>query len=1350
MQLDLTDDDMFVVQPRNTLPKNQHPQSPGEAMMQAQLSSPFARQPTPRLATTPQMPAIPSHATSDARHRLSAVGALPAPLALAIRQLELQPQAMPCSVSCGTGGLCWAALDGALHVWKASAPQGCRKLISPLPSEMAHAELVCEVQPGGGKADEALLLVCWALKDSGAGSSCRLTLYGMQKLSEAAPFASPPPIAEIAVPLQPGDAPTCLRATPGTIAPAPAAAAAILGTGASVYSIGLEPLGGTVESSGYRLSLAPVERGSGSVSAIFKSVSSYFSSSSSSTTSNAKLATLTLASDWMVTLSTAQQAPNQPEGKMLDCYKRTGAGQPYTHTGTYPLGPLVKEYLDTTGMGNQGSHVADIALMPPGEAAIGQGKLFILLALQSHAADANCELVLIDATISSTGSVRLASPLPPKPSTSIASLPASDAATLRLAASQRTLGPAVAMCPSAGGYRAIGGGEAWALRDVAGDPSAELIGIAGGTGAVGLLGPMPDAKLLGACGDEQGVVLLYSHQIVRIASLPPRPPIHHALRDSHGRAMGAAGPPSAADDAFLVKLTDAFAQYEAAQKDGWHGATELGRGVEEAAAIAPPESAPKALLALSEQIASASPAQSAAQLTAKLSRHKMLIQFGRLHALIDAAKYPTIAAKIIAHGERLAAGLALRQIQNGSMPSHSTLLIAVMEEVVRRLPPPNSPPGSEPDAQEAFYGGLLQSGRWEGLLSSLATAASGVVAEEQRMGRIAFLCECAVKPLIAARSYRSDMSTVLYAAASSGADAAEAAAITAGVKHWTCAADICDEPLLALSGSACGALQSITNPLSLTPSEAEMAAGLVDSLSAMHEERLIGVLSTLSAIAPELSSEALSLKPPALAAFEKAREDAAAALIGCGALPHSAVLAESFHDYKTLGALCTRLPPSLPPHLLRGRRLTSAADLRHELVARLAAAAPPSPLYTHEEATQKGFVHELCFAHYEAGAAGCRELLRLPETYPFLAEPLRTFLASYPRLLWLHLVDEASHATDPTAASTSFDDAARALYAWGLQTANGVPPVERKAFLSLGKLCHRASVLGKVADPNAPASASSAAAAAAAAGVPPPLPPPPPSLDALPKVNGVRVTIEGERRETEMEVGLRDVANEQYALRVQEELQLGGEARPTEEMIASLLKHASDPNGQQAPLALHGEPLDRDAALALALDLAQKTAWRYNTSDGGIAARRTTLVRILHTALSCELTLWRDLANELSRLNDTQLVAALGGSAAGHPIAGTGPLALFALLAYQAAKAAAAAAVPAEDDEWLSAGAAPGENSMVAQLVASVKLPEGGEVKRVIALIKRAQTIAEEHANPQPVGSVSNEEEWVRVDAMQM
>ena len=213
---------------------------------------------------------------------------------------------------------------------------------------------------------------------------------------------------------------------------------------------------------------------------------------------------------------------------------------------------------------------------------------------------------------------------------------------------------------------------------------------------------MPDAKLLGACGDEQGVVLLYSHQIVRIASLPPRPPIHHALRDSHGRAMGAAGPPSAADEAFLVKLTDAFAQYEAAQKDGWHGATELGRGVEEAAAIALPESAPKALLALSEQIASASPAQSAAQLTAKLSRHKMLIQFGRLHALIDAAKYPTIAAKIIAHGERLAAGLALRQIQNGSMPSHSTLLIAVMEEVVRRIPPPNFHPARSPTLRRPF------------------------------------------------------------------------------------------------------------------------------------------------------------------------------------------------------------------------------------------------------------------------------------------------------------------------------------------------------------------------------------------------------------------------------------------------------------------------------------------------------------------------------------------------------------------------------------------------------------------------------------------------------------------------
>ena len=52
------------------------------------------------------------------------------------------------------------------------------------------------------------------------------------------------------------------------------------------------------------------------------------------------------------------------------------------------------------------------------------------------------------------------------------------------------------------------------------------------------------------------------------------------------------------DGAFVRKLTDAFAQYEAAQRDGWHGATELGRAAEEeAAALAAEGVGVRALLA---------------------------------------------------------------------------------------------------------------------------------------------------------------------------------------------------------------------------------------------------------------------------------------------------------------------------------------------------------------------------------------------------------------------------------------------------------------------------------------------------------------------------------------------------------------------------------------------------------------------------------------------------------------------------------------------------------------------------------------------------------------------------------
>ena len=1431
-QLDVESDFFF----RASVPKTANPQSPQEAQSIVQhsgLLSPFSRghAPAPQLAVPPPAPLFaqpPSGGADSTRHRVSALGPLPAPLSSALRQLELQPQAERCTVGCGTGGVAWAALGSTLYVWRAAAPQGCRRLASPLPSEVAVADLVCEVQPGAGEADEVLLLACWSSR-----ASCRLTLYRLQHLSQPPPLASPPPVAELAVPLPPSASPRFLRATPGTIAPAPAPAAAILAaSGSQLFAVGVEPLGAAAPGAplgalSYALRLTPLARSGGSLSAIYSAVSSYFTSTPRAAPS-AKLSAVSIAADWMVTLSAASApdagsaAAGADDGsgasEVVECWKRAGAGQSYTHAGSFPLRPLLQQQLASSGA-HSSVHVADLVALP-GEAAAG--KLLVLLATRSPGS-ASCSLTVAELTIAPSGALRAgpaaassafstAACVTLLPNTTTPGEEAAQLASLSLVAAQRTLGPAIALRPSAAHGRALmapgslGGGEAWALRDVGGERASELVGVAGSASGGGLLGPIPDAKLLGAAGDELGVLLLYSHQIVRLAAVPARPAAATSrasvqrLPAGGGSAVG-----GGTDAAFVRRLTDAFAQYEAAQRDGWHGATELGRAIEEEAlATAGQGTAVRAVLELSSNLVSAAAAtQSAAQLTLKLHQHKLLISFVRLHALLDPAAHPTQAAALVTHGEKLAAGLELRKVQNAASPAHSALLIALFEAVVKRVPdaaaaPASSGGGAElADAQESFFGALLMPGRWEALLSTIATAAATAVAEEHQLARVAFLCQAAALPLAAARAHRTEASLALSSGIAGGIAAAESAATASGVRHWTCAADLSDAPLAALSDAACSALKAAVPTSSsdgsappvqppLAAADAERVGGLVDILASMHEERLLGMLSHLRAVAmaaesPEAFAPTAPLKPPPLAAFEKGCEQAAAALVGVGATPHAASLAETFHDYKTLGLMCTRRSASLPASLLRGRHVPTPADLRHELIARLIAAPPPPPLYPHEQiAHPDGFVHELCLAHYESGMPGCRELLRLPESYPFLAPHLTTFLASYPRLLWLHLVDEACQAEHSDAASSSFDAAARALYGWGMQTGQGVTPVERKTFLSLGKLCHRAAVLPDSSAPiampfgaphTASGSAAAAAAAAAARGVPPPLPPPPPPLESLPRVRGVPVSIEGERREVLMDVALLNVASEHYVLRVQEELNLGAEAKPTEQILSALLAHASGGDSLSGA-TLHGQPLSRDAALHLALEIAHKTSWRYSTSERGSEAKRSSFLRILRTALVCELDKWRDLANELTRLNDSQLIAALAGEAGGHPEPGTRPLALFSLFSYQAAKAAAAAAGPSKDDVWLGSGEVDTEGSMLSELKASLGLPEA-DARRVGALLQRAQSIAAMHAAPpppeapsaqqqqqqQPVAAALTaaappraEEEWVDVgsgDAMQ-
>ena len=846
LYLDLSDETQLKT------PKLAQPQSPNEAaaiLQQQSLLSPFARL-QPRSIAMPHTPGSSMLAgmprSDHARHKLSALGPLPAALTAALRQRELQPQAEPCSFGCGTGGAVWAALGSTLFVWRAASPQGCRRLASPLPSEVGAADLVCEIQPGAGEEDTLLLLVCWSSR-----SSCRLALYEIAHLSQPpAALATPPPVAEVA--LSAASAPVLLRQTPGTVAPAPSAAAAVLGTGAALFAVAIEH-GRSGGPAGYSLRASPLERGGSSLSSLFSSVTSYFGSAPR-VPATCSLSHLTLAADWMATVSTAA-GPTEAsgaDGAVLELWRRGGAGQLYEHAVSHQLGPVLGRALGSTAP--PVVHVADVVALPAAEERLA--KLLVLLATADSPTSPTLSLLVVELAISATGTVTPSAATPPAlgggggapPSIpcGMAGAPLADpvhiVASLRLVAAQRSSGPAVALRPTPSGAftsTALIGGEAWAVRDVGGEPSSELIGKAGGgflsagsEGSGGLLeevwGPLPDAKLLGAGGDEGGVLLIYSHQIVRVG----------AGAELTLRRRGTAEP-------FGRKVRDAFEQFVSAHRNGWDGATELGRSLEEEASMlrASGGSVASAVLEVSEALAKSSPLPSQlpsgahtamgassltaqlhtqihTQLEAQLAQHGLLLRFARLHQLVDAASQPTEAAALIAHGEKLAAALTLRRLQNDATAANSKLLVAILEEVVRTVPGPPIVGQAAPSqalggsAQDAFFGNVLLPGRWEALLGRLRVAAAAPVADDQRLSRVGFLCEAAAKPLAAARAYRTEVCGVLgHHAAPAGAppsEAAEDAAMAAGVRLWTCEGDISDTPLLALGETAAAAITSMS------------------------------------------------------------------------------------------------------------------------------------------------------------------------------------------------------------------------------------------------------------------------------------------------------------------------------------------------------------------------------------------------------------------------------------------------------------------------------------------------------------------------------------------------------------
>ena len=239
-----------------------------------------------------------------------------------------------------------------------------------------------------------------------------------EALSEPPRLASPPPVYDLAVPLPANSTALFLRATPGTVAPpAFAPAAAILATSASqLFAVSLESSVGAPSAAkpGLALSLSPLERSSGSLSRVITAVSSYFSSSQRAGPT-APLAALSLASDWMVTLSSAGATDTAAE-TIVDCWKRNGTGQSYTHAGGSPLLPLLQPALAHAGRGDAAflagrCHVADACVLPA-EQPGADGRLLLLLATRGAAggaaAGATYDLGLVEMSIAPSGALRLA------------------------------------------------------------------------------------------------------------------------------------------------------------------------------------------------------------------------------------------------------------------------------------------------------------------------------------------------------------------------------------------------------------------------------------------------------------------------------------------------------------------------------------------------------------------------------------------------------------------------------------------------------------------------------------------------------------------------------------------------------------------------------------------------------------------------------------------------------------------------------------------------------------------------------------------------------------------------------
>uniref|UniRef100_A0A7S0IWG8 Uncharacterized protein n=1 Tax=Calcidiscus leptoporus TaxID=127549 RepID=A0A7S0IWG8_9EUKA len=1189
-------------------PKLTQPQSPQGAAAQLAAAGPLfnfghfqapaspAPQPHP-FAATPQEVLVTAEEASRCkaeveRLQLSVGGELPGDVTRELRARELLLLPSPASFGLGGRETCWAFAGGSLFAWHASAPHVCVRLAPPADGIHTSAALACELA-----GDSSAMLVCWHDVEARVATFA-LYLVGCARAGGNGVYEpqlrAQMPRARCQLRLPEGNMPLALSA----LSP-DRALCAIRGTSETpLFAVRL-----LLNADGCDvLEASPLSRSSGS-----KLLNVFFGAPRTLASRRPVLRLRAVGEEAFVLLG-AEASSSNGRGEVIECWRRGSNGQlaELVDEAPWPLQlvPLLDPLL-TAGCASY--TVVDVS--PHADCAGGAALLLLVAVLPDvHAACAHLQLFHL--SISKGGAARVERG---PPSDRIAhALPAAEFQTaaaggVSLAAGCLHPGPVLVLrsapvlqqsATAAGAPRFGGKGSAWMLRDARGSATQEaLCGSEGASLLRQLLGPNADDTVLCGSYDEHGrVLLLLGSRLVRLGRADKRTA---SMLPTHDQPLGDERP-----NIDLVRV--------------WDNAVAMLRGAappSEAVAFAAPHlsrvprdelhmamrSASARVLArkvAAEQLGISEAVEvsvsSVDALAYKQREHESLM---RLFESISADG--TLPHETIESGERLAVALALRSLHNtldsqppadGSKPPSRKMAETMM-----------AVGATTADSQDPLCG----RGVYEQLLEESARRVGTV---SRARGDLHMYVSVCVVPLCAALQCVRE-------------------------KH---SAAMSSPPPWTSGPRVIGSMADIALAVHTVLKTTEIAAGdaLLDGLQKLHCLRLAFLLDILRAAPPPAS-------PDALAQFRDGRTLACEQLEQHGALLLALDLAERFHDFKTLARLCT-------PTIGDDRR-----TCRERMVAKYAG-VDVAELFPGEiaAALSRPFGQELLQCYLERGKAGCCAMLKLPDAHPSLADELRTFLKDHPGLLWLRLVEDANHPTAGThnqggAKVADLEEAARALYGWGLNQREGSLVKKHINFLSLGKLCHRAAMLSRSAEDELAVQGRAAT-----------------QLQER-EQSLVGVHVDGAEPAVRS-VSFLDVAGECECFLLQEHLpdlspqgHDGALAASTERLVSKLLEYAT---GQCTLRTAMSEPFPRTDALKHALDIVHKTTWRHGHAQARVRFER--LMGILLCAFRAEVPNWQQLAANLPHMNRPELEVILGAhsSQAGEARG----LLLYHVLSYEA------------------------------------------------------------------------------------